>query len=1076
MAKKKHSTGIFYNEHDDAWLGLGNTEEIVKHPAFFNPLARRTDEERKLPGLHELRVMHNPEYLSLAAKVFLNVNLLPEQALILYELWTRPFPMFVASRGFGKAILPTEKVRVKEGWEEIQNLQSGDRVYGSDGRLTNVLSVNRDQDLEFYKVTLRDGRTIECCENHMWKVWDKNKNRNKNEPVYSNVTTKELLEQYYWVRKDSKAARHNKLTKEYRYALPINRCLQEESNKDYLVHPYVVGVLLGDGCITRHDITISSEDTEIIDRVRSLLPPGYKIELQPSSPNDYSVTKTSKDVPAFWTLLDRIGILGHDSHTKFIPKEYKFGNSEQRMELIRGLMDTDGYSNGQSVIEYYTVSNKLSDDFLDVARSLGLHCRHSTKESWLAGVQYADCNRISIYTKEAVFSLPRKLGYLDHPISKQGQSKYEKVFITNIEYVGKKDGCCITVDNEDNTYLTKDYIVTHNSWLLAVYAMLKILLTPPMEDGGAGCKVVIVGAAFRQSKVIFEYMETIWRNAPIYRSVCDTTSGPRRDVDRCTMRVNENWAIAVPLGDGSKIRGLRATIILADEFASIPPEIYETVVAGFASVKSDPLGGVQAYYRRESLKKKGMWDSREEHVYQQRTGNQAILSGTADYSFKHFAEYHRRYCAYIRTEGNTDKLMKVLGDAFDEEQVENMNPEDYSVIRIPYELIPKGFMDERIVLRAKATVHTGIYQMEYGAIFTDDSDGFFKRSLIESCVATDKNVGDIHWPLWCPQSFDTLTRGHLKKQYVIGVDPASEADNFSIVVMEVCAGHARIVYVWTTNRKDFTKRKKLGLTNVSDFYGFCARKIRDLAKVFPLATDHPMGASIGLDAQGGGIAVMEALHDPDKYNRETEKPFWPIIDPDKEGIHDLEPGLHCLEMVQFADGKWTSEANHGLRKDFEDKVTLFPRFDTATLELALADDKFRSQAFEEKHGKKLHLYDTLEDAVMETEELKDELTTIVMTRTGTGVGGRDRWDTPEIKMENGKKGRLRKDRYSSLVIANMIARKISRAPTPIEYDVIGGFVSDMPASTDMGELYRGPEWFTKGAGAGFVGQVIERGV
>ena len=106
------------------------------------------------------------------------------------------------------------------------------------------------------------------------------------------------------------------------------------------------------------------------------------------------------------------------------------------------------------------------------------------------------------------------------------------------------------------------------SYLLAVYGLLKCTLIP-------GTKIVIVGAAFRQSKVIFEYMDTIWRGAPILRSICTDNSGPRRDVDRCTMRINDSWAIAVHLGDGSKIRGLRAHTIIADEFNSIPVDIYE---------------------------------------------------------------------------------------------------------------------------------------------------------------------------------------------------------------------------------------------------------------------------------------------------------------------------------------------------------------------------------------------------------------------------------------------------------------------------------------------------------------------
>jgi len=102
------------------------------------------------------------------------------------------------------------------------------------------------------------------------------------------------------------------------------------------------------------------------------------------------------------------------------------------------------------------------------------------------------------------------------------------------------------------------------SFLLSVYAILRCILIPET-------KIVIVGAAFRQSKVIFEYMDTIWRNAPILRSISSDNSGPRRDVDRCTMKINDSWAMAVPLGDGTKIRGLRAHTIIADEFNSIPP-------------------------------------------------------------------------------------------------------------------------------------------------------------------------------------------------------------------------------------------------------------------------------------------------------------------------------------------------------------------------------------------------------------------------------------------------------------------------------------------------------------------------
>jgi len=592
------------------------------------------------------------------------------------------------------------------------------------------------------------------------------------------------------------------------------------------------------------------------------------------------------------------------------------------------------------------------------------------------------------------------------------------------------------------------------SWLMALYCMLRMVLTPEAKTGGAGVKIVIVGAAFRQSKVIFEYMETLWRNAPVLRDLCDQNSGPRKDVDRCTMRLNENWTIAIPLGDGTKIRGLRATIIIADEFASVPPDIYETVVQGFAAVSADPVKNVKEYAVRAKKKELGIWDDADEEFFQAREGNQIIISGTADYDFKHYADYWKRYCAFVRSDGD----VRNLREWFDPEEgiPEHFNYRHYSVIRVPYDLIPKGFMDDRVVTRAKATVHSGIYQMEYGACFTADSDGFFKRSLIESCVTSDnKPVVLPSGPVW----FDAVVHGKPDGEYVYGIDPASEADNFSIVVLQICGDHRRVVYCWTTNREDFKKRRRAGLTDVDDFYSFCARKIRDLMRVFPPAQNHPLGAAIGIDAQGGGIAVLEALHDTDKIEAGEHK-LWPIIDPDKPADTDIEPGLHLLDMVQFANFEWTSTANHGLRKDMEDKVLLYPRFDTLSLEIAAGEERIRAQNFKEKHGKELTIYDSLEDCVLEIEELKNELTTIVQTRTGTGVNGRDRWDTPEIKLETGKKGRLRKDRYSSLVIANMVGRQIARAPAPIAYEVVGGFASEIKPQN--GQMYNGPEWFAEG--------------
>jgi hypothetical protein len=572
------------------------------------------------------------------------------------------------------------------------------------------------------------------------------------------------------------------------------------------------------------------------------------------------------------------------------------------------------------------------------------------------------------------------------------------------------------------------------SFLMALYCTLRCVLVP-------GTKIVVVGAAFRQSKIVFEYMETIWRNSPILRSIFNgNDDGPRRDVDRCTMRFGESWTIAVPMGDGSKIRGLRAHIIIADEFASISPDIYETVVSGFAAVSASPIQNVKEEAKKKAMREEGLWNDELESL-QIKKSNQAIIAGTADYSFKHFASYWKRYKAIIESKGDKHKLEEI----FKGEIPDSFDWRDFSIIRIPYEIIPKGFMDDKQVSRAKATIHTGVYNMEYAACFTEDSDGFFRRSLIESCVVNEAKPIIINNS---PVLFDVSVKGNPNLSYVYGIDPASEKDNFSIVILELHPSHSRVVYTWTTNRNNFKERQKTGLINEHDFYGFCARKIRNLMKVFPCVR-------IGMDAQGGGVAVEEALHDPGKLE-DNEILIWPVIDPDKEKDTDHQQGLHILELVQFARADWTTQANHGLRKDLEDKVLLFPRFDQVSLALAL--DKEGKDIME---SDLLNIYDNESDCILEIEELKNELTTIVMTQTSTGPNGRDRWDTPEIKLPNGKKGKLRKDRYSALIIANMLARQINRTLEPVSFDVIGSNLSSMEKKS--GQMYKGPAWFVENA-------------
>ena len=563
------------------------------------------------------------------------------------------------------------------------------------------------------------------------------------------------------------------------------------------------------------------------------------------------------------------------------------------------------------------------------------------------------------------------------------------------------------------------------SFMLSLYCVLRALILPKR-------KVVVVGAAFRQSKVLFEYMETIWRNSPMLRDICDGDSGPRRDTDRCTLRLNDSTVTCLPLGDGQKIRGQRANDIIADEFASIPREIFENVVAGFAAVSADPVENVKRIAAKKKAEELGI--VLEEQQKEVQKDNQIVLSGTAYYDFNHFATYWKKWKAIIQSRGQYNKLREIFG----EDPPESFDWTQYSIVRMPYELLPKGFMDADQVARSKATVHAGIYQMEYGACFTRDSQGFFKRSLIESCVAKeDSKIKDSSGE---QVSFEASLIGDKNRKYIFGVDPASEVDNFSIVILEVHPAHRRIVHCWTTTRSEHKEKVKKGYVSETDFYAYCAKKIRELMALFPCL-------HIAMDAQGGGVAVMESLHDKDKI-KEGEVAIWPTIDDNKAKDTDDEQGLHILEMCQFAKYDWLAEANHGMRKDFEDKALLFPDFDSLSLVIS-----------EHQDTEKGRMFDTLEECVLDIEELKDELAMIQMTQTSAG---RDRWDTPQVVVGTGKKSKMRKDRYSALLMANMAARVIQRTPEQAAYNFYGGFATGghKPKGKDE-KMYSGPSWFSE---------------
>ncbi len=1110
---------------ENRWLCLGDTSRI----ATTNLWAGRTRDEIENPHMFLLDLMRKPENFAFTCSILFNKykRLAPFQGAIMKELWYRPFPMLIGSRGLGKCLNANTYVVTGDRICKIGDIVNKDITPQTPQHTPGLvmLGENGFKDVAYSwnngtgptkKIATRYGFEIEGTPNHPVRV----------------VCDGEIV---WRDMADVKSGDYVVIDRTPSWFKPSFELTDETA--------YFFGLMVGDGGYTvRGSLSFTTADEELATVITSA---SMKLWNKPFKKTAAKYQYLLCGVAIWDELFEKYGFVSSECGKKTFPKCILSGPKSSASNFIKGLMDTDGHANavccniqycsksedlvrtlqfvltrfgiisrvkprlnkkynrtyyylfisGQSVREYAKhigfglkrkqeslnqIIAKTSNENTDIIpRALILDKLLSVRKKWFDGDPAAGrwpdeermkrdstrrselhremLSRASQHRMKAYQTTYERLGiYLEALSDISDDQEYQFLKATYDRHlffdkvVSVTDSECQTFDvhiPDDHSFISNGFI-SHNSYILAMYAMLRALFEQ-------GRRIVIVGSAFRQAKVVFDYCHDLWNDSPIIRDIVGNSKamGPKRDVDRCSMRLGDSLIVCLPMGDGQKIRGQRASIVLADEFASIGVDIFERVIRGFGAVSMNPVEKMDDEYSKIALQELGLWTENHEILSDgQLASNQTVISGTAFYAFNHFYDYWKRYRSFIET-GNDPKKVSEL---FNGKPDPHFNAKDYCIIRMPAKCLPVGFMDAKQLAQARVTVNKGTYEMEYGAIFSADSNGFFKRSLIEGCVV-GKPLHPIEQPSCGVVKFHAVLCGDVGRKYVIAVDPASEVDNFSIIILECWPEHRRIVHCWTTTRARFKAKAKKGLTaGEDDFYCYAARKIRELNHLFP-------AQRIAIDFQGGGVQIVEALQ-AKKNIKPGERPFLPTIVEGEPKDTDDQAGDHILEIIQFARAEWVATANHGMKHDFESKCLLFPEMNSAVIGMALEEDKASGRVVVDSEDRTVEkLYDTLDDCVMEIEELKDELATITHTQSGKNL--RDQWDTPSVKQEGGKKGRLRKDRYSALLMANMVARQLAMALPPGEYAHLGGFAHELKgrtfADTTM-PMYSGPEWFTQG--------------
>ena len=351
----------------------------------------------------------------------------------------------IACKGPGKEESVNNIIYTPQGLKRFGDLKVGDEVFSEYGMPTRIKGVYPQGVKDIYEVTFDDGSMARCGLEHLWKVRGRTEKRHG---TWSVLSLKEILERGISIKQGG--------SRYHQFQIPVQGAAQF-SEKDLSIDPYLFGVWLGDGGRVSGRIT-SGDSDELIANLRHRGIESHKLISKHRCP--------AVRINGLAKKLRDLGVLDKYSYEKSIPEIYKQGSIEQRLDLLRGLMDSDGtidtrLDKGQAC-EYYTTSEQLALDVMHLVRSLGGKCSMVTKTSKLNGVKHRNCYRVRITMPVNPFLLERKAKHWKAP----SQDRYLMRTIKKVEKALPEEAMCIEVECSNHCYLTNDFIVTHNTALL----------------------------------------------------------------------------------------------------------------------------------------------------------------------------------------------------------------------------------------------------------------------------------------------------------------------------------------------------------------------------------------------------------------------------------------------------------------------------------------------------------------------------------------------------------------------------------------------------------------------------------
>lgn len=391
----------------------------------------------------------------------------------------------IASRMSAKALTLDSKVYTPSGHTTIRDVAVGDDVLDRDGKRCKVIAKSPLFNKDVYKITLADGRTIKTSGDHDNIVWKKARRLEKG--VSRCITDRPsgmqevvmTTEQMYkeGVTTNRTPLKEGACDNEMKFYIPVAGRLEQEfdyEQTDYGFDAYTTGVILGDGSVEEATgytrIVAHKDDIETYNR---------------HIPYEFG-TMTKKYVDGLETDNYMFGLLQQGarikkwigterSYTKRVPELLMRGSYFQRMEVLKGLMDTDGTAYKNGYCSFTSVSKGLAEDVQELVRSLG-GIAFITESDTASPFGKAWSTRIKI--NKPIFKLKRKLE------RQHVQARDLRVGIKSIEKIDTEPTQCIAVSSPTKSFLTDGYTVTHNSTVITAYLPIYCAVTGKIPNFG----------------------------------------------------------------------------------------------------------------------------------------------------------------------------------------------------------------------------------------------------------------------------------------------------------------------------------------------------------------------------------------------------------------------------------------------------------------------------------------------------------------------------------------------------------------------------------------------------------------